>query len=72
MVGREKNGLTRCVNLLDHVNNAWIMFKSTYSLEIADALIFVVPAALVTKFLKKSENIDVYDYDTNFNPFHFN
>jgi len=50
---------------------SWIMFKSTYSLELLYAFILVVPAALTTKFLKRAENVDVYDNDTNFNPFNF-
>ena len=29
------------------------------------------PALLVVMYLKKKENIDVYDYGTNFNPFRF-
>lgn len=33
--------------------------------------IIVLPISLpITKWLKKAENIDVYDRDTNFNPFH--
>lgn len=31
----------------------------------------VVPATIMVYFLKKSENIDVYDYSINFNPFKF-
>lgn len=50
---------------------SWIMFKSTYSLELLYALILVIPAALTTKYLKRIENVDVYDNDTNFNPFNF-
>ncbi|MCW5588734.1 MAG: queuosine precursor transporter [Legionellales bacterium] len=33
------------------------------------ALLAVFPAYLIAKFLKKRENLDVYDYNTNFNPF---
>jgi len=47
----------------------WIMFKSTYLCEIIYAFLLVIPAALAARFLKRSENIDIYDYDTNFNPF---
>ncbi|HSW68654.1 MAG TPA: queuosine precursor transporter [Gammaproteobacteria bacterium] len=50
---------------------SWIMFKSTYACEISYAFILVVPAALTATFLKRSENVDVYDYNTNFNPFFF-
>ena len=49
----------------------WIMFKSTYLLEVIYALILVIPATLTAKFLKRVENVDVYDYNTNFNPFNF-
>jgi len=50
---------------------SWIMFKSTYFLEIVYAFALVIPAALTATFLKRAENIDVYDYHTNFNPFKF-
>lgn len=53
------------------LTQSWTMFKSTYAIEIFYALILVIPAALVTRFLKRSENVDVYDKDTNFNPFDF-
>lgn len=51
--------------------NSWIMFKSTYTCEVVYAIGLAVPAAIVAKFLKKSENIDVYDHNTSFNPFNF-
>ena len=54
------------------IDKTWLMFKSTYSLEIVYAVFLVVPVALIAKFLKRTEKIDVYDYDTNFNPFKFN
>jgi uncharacterized integral membrane protein (TIGR00697 family) len=44
--------------------NSWL-FKVAYS------LIAVIPSALLVGFLKKHENMDVYDYKTNFNPFKF-
>lgn len=34
-------------------------------------VIFIVPIVLLSNFLKKHEQIDKYDYDTNFNPFKF-
>jgi uncharacterized PurR-regulated membrane protein YhhQ (DUF165 family) len=52
-----------------NIHQSWIMFKSTFSLEILYAFLLVIPAASLAGFLKKTENIDVYDYDTNFNPF---
>jgi len=45
------------INLL----KSWIMFKSTYACEISYAFMLVIPAALTAKFLKRSENVDVYD-----------
>lgn len=33
--------------------------------------LFAVPGTLLVRFLKNSENIDAYDYATNFNPFKF-
>jgi len=50
---------------------SWIMFKSTYSLEVVYAIILALPSAVIAKFLKKYEKVDVYDHDTNFNPFYF-
>lgn len=41
------------------------------SLSIAIQALFAIPGTLVVYFLKKSENIDTYDYSTNFNPFKF-
>ena len=53
------------------IEQSWTMFKSTYSLEVLYALLLVIPAALTTKYLKDAENVDVYDNNTNFNPFDF-
>jgi len=47
------------------------MFKSTYSCEVLYALLLAIPIVFVANFLKRSENVDVYDYHTNFNPFYF-
>lgn len=55
-------------NEIDYIKS-WIMFKSTYACEVAYAFLLAVPAALTAKFLKSSEKVDVYDYNTNFNPF---
>lgn len=33
--------------------------------------ILIVPTVLFTRFLKKAEGIDIFDYHTNFNPFKF-
>lgn len=56
---------------INSLTQTWIMFKSTYSLEVFYALALVIPAALTARFLKRAENVDVYDYHTNFNPFIF-
>jgi len=52
-----------------NLRETWVMFRSTYLLEVLYAFICVIPAAFMAKFLKRHENVDVYDYDTNFNPF---
>ncbi len=51
------------------LSKIWVMFKSSYFLDITYAIALVVPSAFTANFLKKSENVDVYDYNTNFNPF---
>jgi len=45
------------------------MFFSIYGLELLYACIMVWPAWLLSGFLKIKENLDVYDINTNFNPF---
>jgi hypothetical protein len=45
------------------------LILSAYLYRILYAIIVVGPAAIVTKLLKSSEKIDVYDNKTNFNPF---
>jgi uncharacterized integral membrane protein (TIGR00697 family) len=47
------------------------VFYDAYFLEIVYAIIFVIPAQLIVKFLRHSEGIDAYDYGTNYNPFNF-
>ena len=42
---------------------------SAYILEIAYAFIFVWPGWAIIFFIKKREKIDVYDYETKYNPF---
>lgn len=42
-----------------------------YIYKVFFAAICVVPAVLITHYLKKAENLDVYDHATNFNPFIF-
>lgn len=50
-------------------SDSFIMFKSTFALEIIYAIILAFPAHFIAKYLKKSEGVDVYDLQTNFNPF---
>lgn len=52
-----------------NLTNTWIMFKSTFSLEVIYAITLAIPATYITNFLKKQENIDVYDFNINYNPF---
>lgn len=53
-------------NSLSHVIQILI---SAYIFKLCYGFVFIVPASLLTYFLKRSEQIDVYDYGTNFNPF---
>lgn len=41
----------------------------SYCLKIAISCIIAFPSSLLAGFLKKSEGLDVYDYNTDFNPF---
>lgn len=45
------------------------LIVSDYVIRVIYALIVVTPAAMIIQFIKKHENIDVYDYHTNFNMF---
>lgn len=45
------------------------VFSWAYLIEIIYACIFVGPAWILSIFLKKSEGIDSYDYNVNYNPF---
>lgn len=44
---------------------------SAYVLEIAYAILFVLPGWWLIMFLKKAEGLDVYDYHVNYNPFYY-
>lgn len=44
----------------------------SFLVKIALSPILVVPTVLFTKILKRAEGINVFDYNTNFNPFKFN
>ena len=41
----------------------------SYLFKVCYALLAVYPATLLVRFLKHKERLDVYDYNTNFNPF---
>jgi hypothetical protein len=53
------------------IHSAIIMVFSIYALELFYACITAWPAWLISGFLKIRENLDVYDTNTNFNPFNF-
>ncbi len=44
---------------------------ASYTVKLIFAVISVFPASIIVVILKRFEGIDVYDYDTNFNPFKF-
>lgn len=44
---------------------------SAYIFKVLFALVASFPASLLVRLVKKSEGIDVYDYNTDFNPFKF-
>jgi hypothetical protein len=48
-----------------------VMFASIYLLELTYACITAWPAWIIATFLKIREGIDVYNINTNFNPFIF-
>lgn len=47
--------------------STYIMWS--YSFKIVGAVILIIPANIIVKFLKNKEHIDVYDTNVNFNPF---
>lgn len=68
--------LTIIVDLLNYFGKlsesslGWMMLCG-YLWKMAFACIMVFPAWLLVRYLKKIENIDYYDINTNFNPFVF-
>jgi queuosine precursor transporter len=52
-----------------HWSELIYMILSVYSVEILYSLLGVWPASIITGFLKLEEQLDVYDTQTNFNPF---
>ncbi len=46
-----------------------VMFLSIYTLELIYACLLAWPAWILAGFLKIKEQVDVYDLNTNFNPF---
>lgn len=69
--------LTIIVDLLNYSGKMsmeglqWMMFCG-YIWKMACALIIIFPVWLLVKYLKKVENVDYYDVNTNFNPFIWN
>jgi uncharacterized integral membrane protein (TIGR00697 family) len=66
--------LTLIVYLLNYVGKLpWLdliwMMLSGYVTKIIYAIAFVFPAWLIVRYLKRVENIDYYDINTNFTPF---
>ena len=53
------------------LGHVWNLIASAYLLEIFYAFIFVWPGWVLILYLKKKEHIDVYDYNTNDNPFRY-
>ncbi len=49
----------------------WLMI-SGYLWKIAFATFLVFPSWLIVKYLKRTEKVDYYDVNTNFNPFLLN
>jgi queuosine precursor transporter len=52
-----------------HWSKLLTMIVSVYSMELLYSLLGVWPASIITGFLKLEEQLDVYDTETNFNPF---
>lgn len=50
------------------VKNALWIALSAYLFKLSYGIIAVIPSSILVKILKKIENVDVYDFDTNFNP----
>lgn len=55
-------------NTISLKNLVWMMFCG-WMWKMVCTLLLIYPTWIIIKFLKKSENIDVYDIKTNFNPF---
>ncbi|MBM7074716.1 queuosine precursor transporter [Shewanella sp. 202IG2-18] len=47
------------------------MVFSGWKIKMAYSLLFVVPAWFIVRYIKKKDNIDVYDTNVNYNPFWF-
>jgi uncharacterized integral membrane protein (TIGR00697 family) len=45
------------------------LISVSLSLKIFFSIFLAVPSTIVVNILKKIENVDIYDYNTNFNPF---
>ena len=66
--------LTIIVDILNYIGKMPMidlisMMLSGFFWKICFAMILIFPAWILVKYLKKAENIDHYDINTNFNPF---
>lgn len=53
------------------ITQVFLLVTTAYLMKIFYAVVFAIPATILARILKSTEKIDVYDYDTDFNPFHF-
>lgn len=53
-------------------SNILKLMLADYIIKLAYAVILVLPATFIQSKLKKLEDVDVFDYKTNFNPFRIN
>lgn len=51
------------------MSKIWVIIISTYLIKMTFAVIFTYPNVLIAKWLKKAEGIDIYDHNTDYNPF---
>ena|SRR3990167_3442679 len=51
------------------VKKMLLIIAISYGFKVIYAIVMAIPASIVVKYLKKLEDIDVYDYGVNFSPF---
>lgn len=52
-------------------NMVFQVMVANYVLKVLIEILFTPVTYVLVDFLKRAEQVDVYDYDTNFSPFHF-